>query len=315
MKASVSIVESGLLTSIQDGGRAGSRHLGVPRAGATDRYSLALANTAIGNPSNAAGLEATLLGPTLRFERDMMFAVGGADMKPTLNSAQVERWTAITAKAGDVLALGRAEIGARSYIAFQGGLQGSEFLGSVATYVPAQIGGINGEALKAGDTLTTLDVTKYGPKEIPRTAIPALAHDFILRAIVGPDEHLIDPQSIDRFFTSAYKIDRRAGRMGAKLVGEKVALINKTPMLSSAVFPGTIQAPPDGAPFLLLSDAQTLGGYPRLAQIIAADIWLAAQMRPDDKVWFHKTNAEEAREIASQKHAFIADLMPDFSFY
>ena len=315
MNASVSIVEPGLLTSIQDGGRIGWRHLGVPRSGAADRYSLALTNTAIGNPSGAAGLEATLLGPTLRFEQSMRFAVGGADMKPKLNGVSIELWNAVAAKEGDILALGRAEIGARTYIAFEGGLNGSEFLGSVATYMPAQIGGLNGDALKAGDKLIASSVAQKDPTEIPRSLVPALAHDFILRATMGSDIHLIEQQSVDRLFSSAFTVDRRAGRMGAKLVGEKIVLKNQKPMLSSAVFPGTIQAPPDGAPFLLLSDAQTLGGYPRLAQIIAADLGLAAQMRPEDKVWFHKTEEEEAREIANQKHAFVADLMPDFTLY
>lgn len=315
MTALAVIMEAGLLTTIQDLGRSGLRHLGVPRSGAADQLSFACANASLGNPIGAAALEASLTGPALRFLCDVSFCVTGADMNAALNDKAITQYQPIDARKDDVLKLSGARIGARSYIAFRGGVAGADFLGSLSTYPPAALGGVEGRALKKGDTLERANLEVHASRPLPQSLQATLTHDFILRAAIGPDAEMIDPASLEKFFASAFTVGRRAGRMGAKLTGADITLADTRPMNSSAVFPGTVQCPPDGAPFLLLADAQTLGGYPRIAQLIAADLSLAGQIRPGDRVWFRKVSAETGRNITLQKQALIGASLPAFSYY
>lgn len=304
------ILKPGLSTTLQDLGRPQKRHLGAPLSGAADPVSLALANAALGNPANAAGLECTMKGPALRFERNAAFAVAGANMSPQLNGAPQPLYQRIEAKSGDTLEIGAAKVGARCYIAFEGGLAGNDFLGSLSTYLPAEIGGFEGRALKAADALMGAGMPTAAPREIPRALQMMLSHVFVLRAVAGPEAEIFTDAGGERFFASRWTVGRRADRMGAQLEGPKLRLENAKTMASGPVFPGTVQCPPDGAPFLLMADAQTVGGYPRIAQIIAADLYLTGQLRPGDEVWFRKTAPQEARELARLKEALFEGFLP-----
>lgn len=310
MTAIADIVSPGLLTTVQDLGRPGLRHLGVPLSGAADPLSLALANQAVGNMASAAGLECTLKGPALRFRHAATFALSGADTAAALNGTPLRLYEPYEAAPGDDLMLGSVKTGARAYIAFAGGLEGEDFLGSRSTYLPAALGGYDDRALAAGDVLRTAGAPVEAPREIAKTLRPNIAHDFFLRALTGPEADRLQDGELTRFFSCGWTIGRRADRMGAQMEGDPLLLKNAPPMASSPVFPGTVQCPQDGAPFLLLCDAQTVGGYARIAQLIAADLHLAGQMRPGDRVWFQKISAETARDIAVQKASFYGDLLP-----
>lgn len=304
------ILKAGLSTTIQDGGRPGQRHLGVPLSGAADALSLSLANAAIGNVPEAAGLECTLQGPSIRFYRKTMVALAGADMDARLNGIGLPRYAPIDAEENDILSLGGAKAGARGYIAFAGGLAGNEFLGSRSTYAPAGIGGVDGRALREGDVLENAGLPLTTPRNIPESFHPLLTHEFFLRAIPGPEAGMLQGGSMATFFSRRWTVGRRADRMGLLLEGERLSQAEAPPMASSPVFPGAVQCPQDGAPILLLADAQTVGGYPRIAQIIAADLPLAGQMRPGDHLWVRRTSVEEARDIAAKKTALLSDLFP-----
>lgn len=304
------MLKAGLHTTIQDMGRPGARHLGVPLSGAADPLSFALANAAIGNVPHAAGLECVMSGPTLRFFHDTSIAVGGADMQPRLNNVRVPLYTAINITAGDELILGAAQIGARSYIAFSGGLMGSAFLNSVSTYAPAELGGIEGRPLRSGDKLSSMKLPIGSPRDIPAEMRPRVSYEFVLRATTGPETESIGERQATKFFSSRFSASRRGDRMGVMLDGAPLEPAPSPPMASSPVFPGTVQLPPGGAPFLLLSDAQTVGGYPRIAQVIAADLPLAGQIRPGDHIWFRKTTPDAARDIALKKSALYSDYFP-----
>ena len=264
MNAIASVIKPGLMTTVQDAGRPGARQFGVPLSGAADRLSFAFANRAVGNRWDSPALECTLLGPTLEFSASVLFAIGGADMDAHLNEKPVTHYEPIEATPGDRLSLKRASIGARSYIAIAGGLAGDKFLGSVATYLPAQIGGVKGRALREGDIIASLAIGET-PKDIPTYAQPTIAHDWILRATHGPESSALEVRALADFFTNAFTADKRCDRMGLRLIGQHMSATLPAPMKSSPVFPGTVQCPPDGAPFLLLADAQTVGGYPRIA--------------------------------------------------
>lgn len=301
------ITKPGLSTTIQDLGRPGKRHLGVPLSGAADFVSMALANAAVGNPPHAAGLECTLNGPTIRFSHAAKFAIGGADMPATLNGQPVSRYASVDANAGDELVLGAANAGARAYIAFAGGVGGDEFLGSRSTYVAAALGGCAGRALQRGDQLIGAGLAAGATRDIAKALQPSFTHDFILRVVAGPEALALDAHELEIFFSAKWTLTRRADRMGAELDGPKLNTGPPATMASSPVFPGIVQLPPGGAPFLLLSDAQTVGGYPRIAQVIAADLPLVGQVRPGDHVWFRKTTPDAARDIALKKSALYRD--------
>ncbi|MHA7871755.1 MAG: 5-oxoprolinase subunit C family protein [Hyphococcus sp.] len=311
MTAAARIVAPGAQTTIQDAGRSGARHLGVPRSGAADRISFALANVAAGNPWDAPALECALTGPGLDFLADAAFALGGADMQATLNGARIPLYTYQKVKAGDALHLGAAQVGLRAYIALAGGVAGAPFLGSVATYLPARLGGLDGRALAGGDVIHSGDAAG-APVSAPDDLIPHFTREWFLRATPGPEAPQFSSDALRRFFGSPFVADRRANRMGVRLSGGAVHTRAPFGMKSSAVFPGTVQQPPDGAPFLLLADAQTLGGYPRIAQVIDADLHLAGQIRPGDKVWFSRTGAVDAQRIGVQRAAQFASVIEGF---
>ncbi|PQA87962.1 biotin-dependent carboxyltransferase family protein [Hyphococcus luteus] len=314
MNVLAEITKAGLLTTVQDLGRKGSRHLGVPLAGGADPFSLALANAALGNAPGAAALECTLQGPSLRFLAPTTIALAGANMDAALNGAAIPLYEAASVKEGDELVLGAAKTGARCYIAVAGGLAGEDFLGSVSTYAPAALGGLEGRALKPGDRLRSGGGKTSAAREIPAALRPRFTSEFFLRATKGPETHELSPDSLKQFFSARWTVSRRAGRMGLQLEGPSLSLIETpsqtTTMASSPVFPGTVQCPPDGAPFLLSCDAQTVGGYPRIAQLIAADLPLAGQMRAGDHLWLRRTGEEEACDIAQKKAALLADIFP-----
>lgn len=313
MNAVAKVISSGPQTTVQDTGRTGLRHLGVPQSGAADRVSFALANSAVGNQWDAPALECALGGLELEFTMQTAVALGGADMTATLNDARVPLYQHFVVQPDDRLVLGHAKFGLNAYIAIEGGVTGADFLGSVATHLPARLGGIEGRALQRDDV-----VARYGavgtPCEIPVHLRPALSHDWFLRAIPGPEFNFFDAPAQRRFFSSSFIADRRGDRMGVRLDGEQIRAPDTPPMKSSAVFPGTVQCPPDGAPFILLSDAQTLGGYPRIAQIIDADLPLAGQIRPGDRIWFRETTPEAARSITAQRASYYSDIVKGFRF-
>lgn len=315
MTALAVTLKPGAQTTIQDGGRNNYRHLGVPLSGAADRLSLAFANTALGNPIGAGALECSLNGPVLKFETATFFCLTGADMDATFNGAPVALYKAVKAQPNDILALSAARSGARAYFAVKGGLSGDMFLGSAATYLPAKLGGLDGRALQKGDRLFRAAAPTGNPATIPTALRFHPGHDYILRATAGPDAEMISPKTVETFFGTGFSADNRANRMGVRLTGDEFIQIGQAQMKSSAVFLGTVQCPPDGAPFLLLADAQTTGGYLRIAQVIAADLPLAGQIRPGDRVWFRKVDEAQARDITAKKEALIKTAAPDFSFY
>ena len=304
----------GAQTTIQDAGRPGARHLGVPLSGAVDRPSFAIANAVIGNRWDAPALECALSGPDLTFNAPTSIAIAGADMAATLNGTPVERNIAISVKAGDVLHLGGAINGLRSYIAFAGGIAANAFLGSTSTYISAGIGGVDGRALREGDTITLANLTMQSPSVLPSQLAIDPKDSVVLRATTGPEWSLFDDQIKAAFFSSGFEGSMRSDRMGIELQGPAILPPQNFSMISSPVFPGTVQIPPAGAPYLLLSDAQTVGGYARITQIIDADLHLAGQLRPGTKIWFNKVSPEMACDITAKKTALYEAWLPGFSF-
>lgn len=293
--AAITVVQPGLFTTIQDLGRPGHRAAGVPLSGAADRVSLRLANLLVGNPEGAAVIECTLIGPTLRFERDAVVALVGADF-PGFPGGVATR-----VPAGAEIMLGHATAGCRGYLAVAGGIDVAPVLGSQSTLVVAGFGGLGGRPLRAGDTLAAGE--SRGPALRHRPGEPRPRGPHTLRVIPGDEAEAFGPQAWRRTFRTSSRSDR----MGVRLEGEPLAgAAAFAGMASVAVFPGTVQVPPDGQPIVLLTDGQTIGGYPVLGQVIAADLPKVAQLRPGDDVQLEEVTLAEAHTALRHQEAGIA---------
>jgi len=309
---SIRIVRAGLQTTVQAGPRRGLRHLGVPACGAADPLSLALANRLVGNAALVAALETTLNGTTVCFERGTIVAVTGARARVRLNGEPVKRHRTLEVAAGDELDIGPAQAGARNYLAVAGGISGERVLGSTSTYLPAAFGGFGGRALRPGDLLATGQAT--APPEYLRTPKefrPRAAASLALRAVHGPEFGMLGKESGFDLFDTNFTVGRRADRMGLQFEGASFRVTSGGRLASAPVFPGTIQCPEDGRPFLLSIDAQTIGGYPRVAQVLRADRHLIGQLRPGDHVRLLWRDAETARDELLAKHDYWRRWLPD----
>jgi antagonist of KipI len=250
--------------------------------------SLQLANRLVGNPATAAALEITLLGPDLRFERDAVVALAGA-MFPGMPSA-----AAVPVCAGKTLSLGHASTGCRGYLAVAGGIDVPAVLGSRSTFSPAKLGGLRGLPLAAGDALPVggaRGVSSVPGGEGRPTVVRPMGGPVTLRMIPG-EQFAFAGESL---WSASHTTSSRSDRMGVRLDGPSLGGGDAAGSLPSvAVLPGTVQLPPDGKPIVLLADAQTIGGYPVIGHVIAADLPRVAQLRPGDRVHWREATIDEA---------------------
>jgi biotin-dependent carboxylase-like uncharacterized protein len=259
------------------------RHLGVPSGGAADPLSLALANRLVGNDWDTPAIEATLVGPTLRFETTTPFALAGGSVAPLLDRVAVRDHETQVANAGDELVIGPIERGARVYLAVPGGFAADDVLGSRSTNLQAGFGGLEGRALQPGDSLPVAG------HEVPALVTPpefrpAMSGGWALRTCGASETSLLDEDSFAALFATNWTVDQRADRMGLRLEGPRLSTSSDGRMPSAGVLRGTIQCPEDGAPYILSVDAGTVGGYPRVAQVARADRHALGQLRPGDHV-------------------------------
>ncbi|HSN52485.1 MAG TPA: biotin-dependent carboxyltransferase family protein [Woeseiaceae bacterium] len=307
----VRVLKPGLQTTVQAGPRRGRRHLGVPASGAADPLSLALANRLVGNALLAPGLETTLTGVSLRFESEAYVAVTGARAEVRLNGERVKRHRTLAIAAGGELDVGAAKQGARNYVAFAGGIAVDEVLGSASTYLPAGFGGFRGRSLRAGDRLPVRPCSE-APRLLrtPKEFRPHAGSSWALRACYGAEVELLSKESRFDLFDTNFSVGSRADRMGLQLDSARFDVSSGGHLASAPVFPGTIQCPEDGKPFLLSVDAQTIGGYPRVAQVARADRHLIGQLRPGDHVRLLWRDADSAREELLAKHDYWREWLP-----
>lgn len=285
---SVEVLAPGALTTIQDLGRPGWAHIGVPRSGAADRESLRLANRLVENSDGVAALETTLMGPRLRVDGDVLVAITGAPVDARAGDRQLPMNEPIELGAGDELKVGTARLGLRTYVAFAGGVEVPLVLGSAATDL---LTGLGPTVLGAGDVLSlgavaggrTFHPPASGPPVTPVTEIPTASP---LHVIVGPRSDWFTSDSISRLLTGEFTVSHASNRIGLRLEGPPLqrALTGQLP--SEGLVPGAIQVPRTGQPILLLADHPTTGGYPVIAVVRSDDLRLAAQLRPGQRLRF-----------------------------
>ena len=332
----VRVIRAGLLTTIQDLGRPGFRQFGVPSGGAMDRFSHELANRLVGNSPSAATLEMTLSGDELEFTGKTLIAITGGDFSPVnTNNAESESPGVplnrpVTVPAGTRIRFQTARRGCRCYMAVAGGFDVPEVMGSRSTLMRAQVGGLQGRALKSGDELLVgqshhiAEVMHHANEELVISFPPwfvrpldlPLGEVVALRVVRGEHFSMMSDESQLHFWHENFLITSQSDRMGYRLAATPLTLENTSDMMSEGTAVGTIQLPPDGRPILLMADSAPTGGYRRIAHVISADLPLAAQTRPGQSLRFVETTMDEARtafqkQRADLDHAItVAGLMP-----
>ncbi|WP_020618710.1 biotin-dependent carboxyltransferase family protein [Paenibacillus daejeonensis] len=314
----IQVDKPGLLTLLQDAGRYGYQKYGVIVSGAMDSFAHRTANLLVGNGPAEATMEMTVIGPTLTFEEAALIAVCGSNLNPRIGSEPLPLWRPVWVPAGTTLVCGSSRQGCRSYLAVAGGFDVPAVMGSYATYLRAGIGGYAGRALRPGDRLRAGRPTRAGEFikarirrgavagaafdtvnwSVSRELIPAYAESPEIRITEGSQYALFDEASREALGTAVYRVQPASDRMGYRLAGERLQLIEPLEMVSEPVTFGTVQVPPDGQPIVLMADRQTTGGYPKIAQVISADLPLLAQAHVGSEIRFRMVSLQEAQEKA-----------------
>jgi biotin-dependent carboxylase-like uncharacterized protein len=301
----IQILDPGPQTTVQDLGRTGAMRYGIPPSGPMDRFAFVAANRLVGNPDAAAALECTLIGPRLEVGAAGAIAVTGADMPLTVNGAQAPRWATIALKAGDVVKLGPARAGVRAYVAFAGGLDVPLVLGSRSTYVRGRLGGLDGRALRKGDTLRLLPSGPVRPRRVEGRAVPAYTGELSLRVVLGPQADRFTDAGIQALLGSRYEVLPQSDRMGARLSGPRIEHARGHDIISDGIALGSVQVPGDGQPIVLLVDRQSTGGYTKVATVCSGDISRIGQARPGQSVRFHAVGVAEAHRLLRESDAAL----------
>ena len=282
MSGSLEVIRPGPLTTVQDLGRPGHAHLGVPRAGAVDRDSLKLANRLVGNEEGAAGLEATLSGPALRFPQAAVVAVTGAEVPVTVDGERFEVNAALDLPAGSVLDVGSATAGLRPYIAVRGGIEAEPMLGSRSRDTLSALGP---EPLARGDRLAIGEPTRPRPA-IAVAPVPVPEKTTIVRVTPGPRADWFGPGGLELLAGEEWTVSPDSNRSATRLDGSPLARLHEEELRSEGMVEGAVQVRHSGLPMVLLADHPTTGGYPVIAVVAAADLPKVAQARPGEPVRF-----------------------------
>ncbi|MBD9584514.1 MULTISPECIES: biotin-dependent carboxyltransferase family protein [Delftia] len=317
----IEVLKPGLATSVQDAGRPGYYHLGIPLSGALDQQSLVLANLLVGNDEGAAVIESTLLGPELQFDAPALVAVTGADAKIKLNGNEVPRNTAFAVQAGDRLGFDFMKLGARMCIAVAGGIDVPVVLGSRSTYGLGAFGGLNGRKLLAGDRLPVgvPSATARAGRTVEAALLPVLDKEVVLRVLPGIYFHRLQEVSVQSFFADTWTVGSEADRIGYRYKnGTPLKFHERTPPFGAGDDPsnivdagypyGSIQVPGGREPIILHRDAVSGGGYAMVGTVISADMDLIAQMQPNHKARFVEVDMAQALEARAERRRSIERL-------
>lgn len=299
------VLEPGILTTVQDSGRYGFSQFGVPPSGVLDNFSFRVGNLLVGNREEEACLETTIMGLKLKALSEVVIAITGGDLSPTLNGESLDMWRTHLLVEGDIITFKKVRSGCRAYLALSGGFAIPKIMGSRSTYLSGRLGGLEGRALKKGDILYRFDrpspLNKLGFR-FPRDSIPLYGKDLLLRVIPGPQGHHFTEKGFQTFRSSSYQVTPQCDRMGVRLEGPK---IERRPdveesIISEGLISGAVQVPGDGKPIIILTELVT-GGYTKIATVISTDLPKVAQLKPGDRVNFEPISIEEAHRLLREQ--------------
>jgi len=302
------LIRPGMLTTVQDLGRWGHQHRGVPVAGPMDSYSHRLANQLVGNEPDAAALEITLVGPELEATETLTCVVQGARFDVSLDGKALDAQMPFVISPSQRLRFGARRGGARATLAVAGGFDVAIEFGSRSTSLVSGIGPFNGRALQPGDELPIGGTSRSIIASAGR-ALRMPAGGAHLRAIRGPHEALFTAAALERLFTGRFTITPQSNRMGYRLDGPPLQHAAGADILSDATPIGSVQVPASGQAILLMADRQTTGGYPKIATVITADLPIAGQLAPGDWIEFVEcTRAQALVALRDQEAALGGEI-------
>ncbi len=307
---SITVLNPGLLTTVQDLGRVGYQQFGVPVSGVVDPRSASIANILVGNEENEAVLECTMMGPQLQFNEANCIAIAGGDLGATLDGKPLATYQAVNVAAGQVLRFTGPRSGCRAYIAFAGGLDIPVVMGSRSTYMKAKIGGFQGRKLAKDDVIGF----RAPQKELKYMGSRRIAPEFIsrpeytLRVVLGPQDDAFTEKGLKTFLSTVYTLTPEFDRMGCRLDGETIEHVSGGDIISDGISFGAIQIPSAGKPIIMLADRQTTGGYTKIANVISADFRILGQLKAGDHVRFEKVSIRAAQEALLAQRAALKAL-------
>ncbi|WLW63069.1 urea carboxylase [Achromobacter aegrifaciens] len=325
--AAIEVLAAGTYTSVQDyPGRVGYWDIGVPPSGPMDDYAFRMANRIVGNASDAAGIEATLVGPTLRFHGDAVVALTGATCAATLDGEPVPMWTPVAVRSGQVLATGRALSGCRSYLAVRHGLDVPVYLGSRSTFALGQFGGHAGRTLRVGDMLPLIRpeladdaaAPESEPQAAPAALIPAYGNTWEIGVLYGPHgaPDFFRPEAIEAFFAADWEVHYNSNRLGVRLIGPKPtwaredggeAGLHPSNIHDCEYAIGSINFTGD-SPVILTRDGPSLGGFVCPVTIARAELWKVGQVKPGDRIRFVRIDYQQAVALEAAQDRCVAEL-------
>jgi antagonist of KipI len=300
----LTVIRPGMLTTVQDLGRWGRQHLGVPVAGPMDWYSHRLANLVLGNPPDAAVLEITLLGPELVADGDVVCVVAGAEFELTVGTRRVRTGEPFLVSDGERLRFGARLAGSRATLGVGGGFATDAVLGSRATSLTSRLGPFGGRALRIGDVLPVAGGS-HAVRRHPGRPLLMPRGGARLRIMAGPHDAAFTDLARQTLTTGRYTVTPDSNRMGYRLDGPRLERVPQPEMLSDATPPGSLQVPASGCPILLMADRQTTGGYPKIGTVITADLPVAGQLAPGDWVEFEICGRPVALDALRRRDAAL----------
>lgn len=294
------LLNSGVLTTIQDRGRMGHQRFGFHVAGAMDKRAYEFSNALVDNYSDEAVIEFAIMGPTIKFTSDTVIAITGGDFSPTINDEEVRMYSAIQVHAGDILKFSFCKDGVWGYVSFAGGLDVPLVMGSRSTDIKSELGGLEGRKLANNDTLEFLkNISSLPAMEKRVCAKPTYKKEVTdIRVVLGPQDDYFSEAGLNSFLFSEYTVTSQCDRMGYRLDGEPIEHNELgADIISDGIAYGSIQVPSQGLPIVLLSDRQTTGGYTKIATVIGHDIPSFVQRRPGERVHFVAVTPDEAQVL------------------
>lgn len=294
------VVAPGMMTTVQDLGRAGYGRFGVAPSGALDSVAMRIGNLLVDNPESEAVLEITLPGFKAGILTDTVVALTGADLGLHINGQPSGHWCSHRLQRGDMLSLDALNSGCRAYLALGGGVLVPEVLGSRSTNLNTGFGGLDGRPLQHGDILSADSPVQFlhaAGRKYDLNAVPAYRGDWVLRVLMGPQDSHFSEETCQRFLGAAFQISPKSDRTGIRLQGPGLKVKEGQPesIISEGIIAGAIQVPGDGQPIIVLGETVS-GGYRKIAAVITADLHLLGQILPGDRLRFQAVDSREARQ-------------------
>ena len=298
---SLEVVDVNSLATIQDSGRTGWRKFGVPASGPMDMFAFNAANVLAGNTPNHAAIEIGLGDITLCALRDCVVSVAGVGYSLSIYVWNFPLWSSYYVRAGWTIRLNKLDSGMWAYLAISGGIQTQPVLDSVSTNLRGHFGGLDGRQLQAGDVLRSRTpshlLNELAARTLPQEARPVYSDNPTIDFIIGPQKEYFTAESIATFMSQEYSVSTTFDRMGYRLEGPALKHSSNVELISEGMTMGTIQVPSNGQPIVMMADAPTIGGYPKIGTVVSADLPLLAQCVPNkSRIRFRETTVTKAQK-------------------